>query len=133
MRTLIVGIGALGGLIAARLRAAGSPVWLATRNAESAAKLKASGLRVTGVGGAVSVETVEVAPLDEYLTGSRFDLIVLATKAHDAIEVASKLSGLLEPGWHPAADPERRRAPNARGPARGMRAGRSVQSWRDHD
>jgi 2-dehydropantoate 2-reductase len=46
----------------------------------------------------VSVETVEVAPLDEYLTGSRFDLIVLATKAHDAIEVASKLSGLLEPG-----------------------------------
>ena len=98
MRTLIVGIGALGGLIAARLRAAGSPVWLATRNAESAARLKASGLRVTGVGGAVSVETVEVAPLDEYLTGSRFDLIVLATKAHDAIEVASKLSGLLGPG-----------------------------------
>ena len=98
MRTLIVGIGALGGLIAARLRAAGSPVWLATRNAESAARLKASGLRVTGVGGAVSVETVEVAPLDEYLTGSRFDLIVLAAKAHDAIEVASKLSGLLEPG-----------------------------------
>ena len=34
MRTLIVGIGALGGLIAARLRAAGSPVWLATRNAD---------------------------------------------------------------------------------------------------
>ena len=98
MRTLVVGIGALGGLLAARLRAAGSPVWLATRNAESAARLKASGLRVTGVGGAVSVETVEVAPLDEYLTGSRFDLIVLATKAHDAIEVASKLSGLLEPG-----------------------------------
>ncbi len=61
MRTLIVGIGALGGLIAARLRAA-SPVWLATRNAESAARLKASGLRVTGVGGAVSIETVEVAP-----------------------------------------------------------------------
>src|SRR5579862_576841 len=97
MRTLIVGIGALGGLIATRLRAVGSPVWLATRNAESAARLKASGLRVTGVGGAVSVETVEVAPLDEYLGGSKFDLIVLATKAHDAIEVASKLSGLLEP------------------------------------
>ncbi len=44
MRTLIVGVGALGGLVAARLRATGSPVWLATRNAESAAKLKASGL-----------------------------------------------------------------------------------------
>ena len=40
MRTLVVGVGALGGLIAARLRATGSPVWLATRNAESAARLK---------------------------------------------------------------------------------------------
>jgi 2-dehydropantoate 2-reductase len=49
MRTLIVGIGALGGLIAARLRAAGAPVWLATRNDESAARLKEYGLRVTGV------------------------------------------------------------------------------------
>jgi ketopantoate reductase len=50
MRTLIVGVGALGGLVAARLRAAGSPVWLATRDAESAARLKASGLRVTAWG-----------------------------------------------------------------------------------
>ena len=43
MRTLIVGIGALGGLIAARLRAAGPPVWLATRSAESAARLRHPG------------------------------------------------------------------------------------------
>lgn len=98
MRTLIVGVGALGGLVAARLRATGSPVWLATRNAESAAKLKASGLRVTGVGGALSVEVPEVAPVDEYRTGDAFDLIVLATKANDAIEVAPGLSRLLEPG-----------------------------------
>lgn len=98
MRTLIVGIGALGGLIAARLRAAGSPVWLATRNAESAATLKAAGLRVTGIGGAVSVQVSDVAPVDEYLTGDTFDLIVLATKAHDAIEVAPRLSGLLKSG-----------------------------------
>jgi 2-dehydropantoate 2-reductase len=132
MRTLIVGIGALGGLIAARLRAVGIPVWLATRNAESAARLKASGLRVTGVGGAVSVETVEVAPVDEYLNGSRFDLIVLATKAHDAIEVAPKLSGLLEPGGT-LLPIQNGCAPDTRGPARGMRAGRSVQSWSDHD
>jgi 2-dehydropantoate 2-reductase len=95
---LIVGVGALGGPIAARLRQAGSPVWLATRNAESAAGLRASGLRVTGVGGAVSVEVAEVAPVDEYGTRDPFDLIVLATKAHDAIEVAPRLSGLLGSG-----------------------------------
>jgi 2-dehydropantoate 2-reductase len=96
MRTLVVGIGALGGLIAARLRAAGSPVWLATRNAESAAKLKESGLQARGVGGAVSVEVPEVAPVEEYHTQGKFDLIVLATKAYDAIEVSPNLSGLLE-------------------------------------
>jgi len=73
-------------------------VWLATRNAESAARLKASGLRVTGVGGAVSVEVAEIAPVDEYRTRDGFDLIVLATKAHDAIEVAPRLSELLGPG-----------------------------------
>jgi ketopantoate reductase len=50
----VVGVGALGGLVAARPQAAGSSVWLATRNAASAATLKASGLRVGGVGGAAS-------------------------------------------------------------------------------
>jgi 2-dehydropantoate 2-reductase len=97
MRTLIVGVGALGGVVAARLRASGSPVWLATRNAESAARLMASGLRVTGVGGAVSVDTVDVAPVDQYGARDPFDLIVLATKAHDAMEVAPRLSGPLGP------------------------------------
>jgi 2-dehydropantoate 2-reductase len=98
MRTLIVGVGALGGVLAARLRAAGTPVWLATRDAEGAARLRASGLRVTGVGGAVSVETAEIAPLDAYAAGAPFDLVVLATKARDAIEVAPRLSLLLGAG-----------------------------------
>lgn len=98
MRTLIVGAGALGGVVAARLRASGSPAWVATRSAEAAARLKASGLQVTGVGGAVSVAVPDVAPVDEYGRGDAFDLIVLATKAHDAIAVAPRLSELLGPG-----------------------------------
>ncbi|HYL75063.1 MAG TPA: 2-dehydropantoate 2-reductase [Bryobacteraceae bacterium] len=98
MRTLIVGIGALGGIVAARLRAVGVPVRLATRNAESAARLKASGLRVIGVGGSLTVEASEVAAVDEYSTRDSFDLIVLATKANDAIQVAPRLVELLRPG-----------------------------------
>jgi 2-dehydropantoate 2-reductase len=98
MRTLIVGAGALGGLVAARLRAAGSPVSLATRNAESAAKLKKSGLQVTGVGGALSIVVEDIAPVDDYSAREPFDLIVLATKAHDAIQVAPTLAGLLGDG-----------------------------------
>ena len=55
-KILVVGVGALGGVIAARLRASGRTVWLATKDALQAARLKATGLHVSGVGGAVSVE-----------------------------------------------------------------------------
>jgi 2-dehydropantoate 2-reductase len=97
MKTLIVGAGALGGIIGARLLAAGASVSLATRNATSAEEIKASGLRVTGIGGDLSIETGEVAPLADYSVSGSFDLIVLATKAQDAIDVAPSLARLLAP------------------------------------
>jgi ketopantoate reductase len=77
MKTLIVGAGGLGGIIGARLRAVGASVSLATRNATSAEEIKASGLRVTGIGGDLSIETGEVAPLADYSVSGSFDLIVL--------------------------------------------------------
>lgn len=99
MRTLVVGAGALGGLVAARLRGTGSPVWVATRDAASAARLRASGLQVSGVGGSLSVDVHDVAPAEEYRrAGARFDLVVLATKAHDAFGAAPALLDLLGPG-----------------------------------
>jgi 2-dehydropantoate 2-reductase len=98
VRTLIVGVGALGGVIATRLQASGAPASLATRTAESAARLRASGLRVTGVGGAASSGAPDVAAVDEYRAGAPFNLIVLATKAGDAIDVAPRLRALLAPG-----------------------------------
>jgi 2-dehydropantoate 2-reductase len=98
MKTLIVGTGALGGIIGARLLAAGASVSLATRNATSAEEIKASGLRVTGIGGDSSTEVGEVAPLAEYSVPGTLDLIVLATKAQDAIDVAPSLMRLLAPG-----------------------------------
>jgi len=98
MKTLIVGAGALGGIIGARLLAAGASVSLATRNSTSAEEIKASGLRVTGSGGDLSIEAGEVAPLAKYSIPGAFDLIVLATKAQDAIDVAPNLVPLLAPG-----------------------------------
>jgi 2-dehydropantoate 2-reductase len=97
MKVLIVGVGALGGLIGARMQAANSQIWLAARNAESAARLRASGLQVTGVGGPLSLDAPPVAALDEYTAGDSFDLIVLATKAQDAIDVAPRIKDLLSP------------------------------------
>ena len=95
MRTLIVGVGAIGGVVAARMRAAGAPVHLATRSAESAAALQSSGLSVAGVGGAVSAAGDHVAPLESYRGAEPFDLIVLATKARDAVEAAPSLVTML--------------------------------------
>jgi 2-dehydropantoate 2-reductase len=44
------------------------------------------------------IEAGEVAPLAEYSVPEAFDLIVLATKAQDAIDVAPSLMPLLAPG-----------------------------------
>jgi 2-dehydropantoate 2-reductase len=98
MRTLIVGVGALGGVLAARLQAIGTPAALATRSAASAASLKTTGLRVTGIGGAVSVAVDDVATVDDYAGREGFDLVVLATKARDAIDVAPRAASLLRAG-----------------------------------
>jgi 2-dehydropantoate 2-reductase len=98
MRTLIVGAGALGGVIATRLAAAGASVCVATRTAEAAAQLASSGLTVTGVGGAARVRAQEVAPLRSYDPARAFDLGVLATKAHDAIVAAPQCAALLGEG-----------------------------------
>jgi len=97
MQMLIVGIGALGGTIAARALRAGLPVRLAARNTESAKVLRRSGLRVSGIGGEVVADTIDVAALEDYGKGKQFDLILLATKAQHALEVAPEVVDLLTP------------------------------------
>jgi 2-dehydropantoate 2-reductase len=93
-----VGIGTLGGTIATRALSARMPVWLATRTAKSARELRLSGLRVSGIGGDAAAEAIRVAAIEEYEKADQFDLILLATKAHDALEIAPFLSSLLLPG-----------------------------------
>ena len=97
MNTLVVGAGALGGVITGRLLDAGAEVALATRDRASADQVLTGGVRITGVGGDVMVDVNRVAPLSDY-TGQSFDLVLLATKAQAAIELAPKLVPLLAPG-----------------------------------
>ena len=94
MRILIVGIGALGGTIAARAIRTGLPVRLAVRNTDSAEVLRRSGLRVSGIGGETRAGAIDVAAIEDYGKGDQFDLILLATKAQDALEVAPHVVGL---------------------------------------
>jgi 2-dehydropantoate 2-reductase len=97
-RVLIVGVGALGGTIAARAISAGIPVWLATRSIGSANALRSTGLQVSGVGGKATASSVQIAAAEEYKQDAKFELILLATKAHDALEIAPFLATLLSPG-----------------------------------
>src|SRR5213595_3784475 len=97
MQILRVGIGALGGTIAARAIRTGLPVRLAARNTESAKALRRSGLRVSGIGGKVRADVIDVAAIEDYGKKDQFDLILLATKAQDALEVAPHVVGLLAP------------------------------------
>jgi 2-dehydropantoate 2-reductase len=53
---------------------------------------------VSGIGGTAAAGSVPVAAIEEYAEAGKFDLIVLATKAHDALEIAPFLSSLLTPG-----------------------------------
>jgi 2-dehydropantoate 2-reductase len=96
MNTLVVGAGALGGVITGRLLDAGVEVALATRDRASANRVRTIGIRITGVGGDVLVDVTRVAPLSDY-TGQSFDLVLLATKAQAAIELAPGLIPLLAP------------------------------------
>jgi 2-dehydropantoate 2-reductase len=98
MQILIVGIGALGGTIAARAIRAGLPVRLAASNTDSAEALRRSGLRVSGIGGEVRADVIDIATVEDYGNGDQFDLILLATKAQDTLEVAPRVVRLLAPG-----------------------------------
>ena len=98
MRTLIIGAGALGGLAGARLAASGARIWYAVRDQESADRLKAAGFRISGVGAPVSVPATDVAPLAEYPAVLDFDLVVLATKAQEAMEIAPRVVRRLVAG-----------------------------------
>jgi 2-dehydropantoate 2-reductase len=98
MQILIVGIGALGGTIAAHAIRTGLSVRLAARNTDSAKALRRSGLRVSGIGGEVRAHAIDVAAIEDYGNGDQFDLILLATKAQDTLEVAPRVLLLLAPG-----------------------------------
>ena len=84
MQILIVGIGALGGTIAARAIRAGLPVRLAARNTDSAKALRRSGLRVSGIGGEVRADAIDVAAVEDYGKGDQFDVILLGIRAYAA-------------------------------------------------
>jgi 2-dehydropantoate 2-reductase len=86
MRLLVVGAGAIGGVVAANLAARGS-VSVLTTNTEIAEALRGAGFRVrgkTGIAGAPAPEVLATLPSD----GAPFDVVFLATQPPQVEEAA---------------------------------------------
>jgi 2-dehydropantoate 2-reductase len=99
MRICVVGAGAIGGVIAARLAAVGeTDVSVLARGATLAA-IRERGLRVSSPGLASAGETVtaEVAASDDAAELGEQDFVVVAVKGQSMAGVAASLGGLLGP------------------------------------
>ena len=95
MRIGVVGAGAIGGLLGARLAAAGEEVTLIARGAHLEA-IRARGLEVTMSDGAV-VRATEAAATGDLGGCGPQDLVILGVKAHQIAPIADDLSALFGP------------------------------------
>jgi 2-dehydropantoate 2-reductase len=89
-RVVVVGAGAVGGVLAARLAQAGSEVVAVARGAHGAA-MRADGLTVESPLGAATVRLPVVAELDA-VRWRESDLVVLAVKSHHTPGVLAELA-----------------------------------------
>jgi 2-dehydropantoate 2-reductase len=94
MKIAIVGLGAIGGLLAARLAAAGHTVCALARGATLAA-LREHGVRVRNAGGAETAQ--RIAASDSTAALGPQDLVVIALKGPALNDVAPTLAPLLGP------------------------------------
>lgn len=91
-RILVVGVGAIGGIVAAKLAAHAEVVGLDT-NAEHAQRIREEGLRVEG---ASSLQVRLPCVTDaKYLHGDRFDAILFLTKSKATASVLQSLKSWL--------------------------------------
>jgi 2-dehydropantoate 2-reductase len=80
MKICIVGAGAIGGMLGARLANAGESVTFVEKNAEHAHAIRTKGLRIEGEGGDVLATGIDV--VDDVRAAGQHDLVVIAVKAH---------------------------------------------------
>ena len=95
MKTCIVGAGAIGGLIGARLALAGDEVSLIARGPHLAA-IRKQGLTLVAADGSEQVAR-NVSSTDKIGEAGEHDVVVVALKAHQIAEVADELPALFGP------------------------------------
>lgn len=95
MRICVVGAGAIGGLMGAKLALAGEDVCLIARGAHLEA-IKAKGIELTFGDGSV-VRASDIAATADMGECGPQDLVILAVKAHQIAPIVEPLRGLIGP------------------------------------
>ncbi len=96
MKIAVIGAGAIGGLVGAKLALAGEDVTFIVRG-DNLAAIGARGIRLVANDGTQQVAT-NVAATDRYDHAGPQDIVVLAMKAHQLEAVASDVPKLFGPG-----------------------------------
>jgi 2-dehydropantoate 2-reductase len=94
MRVCVVGAGAIGGLMAAKLALAGNEVTVIDQGAHLGA-IQKNGIKLEWHDG--KVETAKVKAVDKAADAGKQDLVVLAVKAHFLDQVVRDIDHLVEP------------------------------------
>lgn len=95
MKIAVIGAGAIGGFVGARLALAGEEVTFVVRGANLAA-IRAGGIKLVETSGEERV-TTDVAATDDYQAAGPQDVVVLAVKAHQVADVAGRVGQLFGP------------------------------------
>ena len=95
MKIAIIGAGAIGGYVGAKLALAGNQVTFIVRGANLDA-IRARGIRLVAADGSEQV-AAGVQATDDYAAPGAQDLVILAMKAHQLDSVADRLPQLLGP------------------------------------
>ncbi len=95
MRICIVGAGAIGGMLGARLALAGETVTFVEKNREHADAIRTRGLRVEQDGNEIVAEGIAVT--DDLREPGPQDLVILAVKAHQIPLLMPEFRALLGP------------------------------------
>jgi 2-dehydropantoate 2-reductase len=95
LKFLVVGAGAIGGITAALLKKNGIDVEIVCKYEEYAKLISGKGLDVSGVLGEFSVVIPAYASVSRI--SEQKDIILLATKANDMLEVSESIGKILKP------------------------------------
>jgi 2-dehydropantoate 2-reductase len=94
LKFLVVGAGAVGGITAALLRKNGVNVEIVCKYDEYASLVSESGIEISGVCGKFNIKMPAFASISE--VKDEKDIVILATKATDMMDIAHSLNSILK-------------------------------------